>query len=75
MKAIWDMVLCSHEGALIMEAANTSETSVYFQETTRRHIPEGCHLHIRSRENPKSYFLSIFLYNVKAGESQLKVVT
>jgi hypothetical protein len=30
---------------LIMEAVRTSETSVYFNETTRRYNPEGCHLH------------------------------
>jgi hypothetical protein len=30
--------------ALMMEAVHTSETSVYFNETTRRYIPEGCHL-------------------------------
>jgi hypothetical protein len=26
-----------------MEAVRISETSVYFNETTRRCIPEGCH--------------------------------
>jgi hypothetical protein len=31
--------------ALIMEAVRTSETSVYFNETTRRYIPESC-LHL-----------------------------
>jgi hypothetical protein len=30
--------------ALMMEAVRTSETSVYFYETTRRNIPEGCDL-------------------------------
>jgi hypothetical protein len=28
--------------ALMMDAVRTSDTSVYFYETTRRHIPEGC---------------------------------
>jgi hypothetical protein len=28
---------------LLMEAIRTSETSVYFHETTRRYILEGCH--------------------------------
>jgi hypothetical protein len=27
-----------------MEAVRTSETSVYFNETTWRYIPEGCYL-------------------------------
>jgi hypothetical protein len=28
----------------MMEAVRTSETPVYFDETTRQNIPEGCHL-------------------------------
>jgi hypothetical protein len=32
----------------MMERVRTSETSVYLNETTRRNIPEGCHLHILS---------------------------
>jgi hypothetical protein len=35
----------------MMEAACTSETSVYFNETTRRYIPEGSNIHTRRREN------------------------
>jgi hypothetical protein len=38
----------------MMEAVRTSETSVYFNGTTRRYIPEGCHFHTRRRENLKS---------------------
>jgi hypothetical protein len=38
---------------MVMEAIRTSETSVYFNETTRRYIPEGCHLHTRRRKNLK----------------------
>jgi hypothetical protein len=33
---------------------HTSETSVYFNETTRCRISDGCHLHSRRRENLKS---------------------
>jgi hypothetical protein len=29
----------------MMVAERASETSVYFNETTRRYTPEGCHLH------------------------------
>jgi hypothetical protein len=36
-----------------MSLVSTSETSVIYQ-TTRRNIPEGCHLHARRRENLKS---------------------
>jgi hypothetical protein len=39
--------------ALMMDPAHTSETSVYFSDTTRRYIPEGC-LYARRRENLKS---------------------
>jgi hypothetical protein len=40
---------------MTMEAVYTSETSVHFNETTRRYIPEGCHLHTRRRGNLKSH--------------------
>jgi hypothetical protein len=30
--------------ALMMDAVRTSETSVYSSETTRRYIPEDCHI-------------------------------
>jgi hypothetical protein len=33
--------------ALMMEAGCTTETSVYFYETTRRSIPEANHIHYR----------------------------
>jgi hypothetical protein len=34
-----------------MEVVRTSETSLYFYETTRRNIPKDSHLHTRHREN------------------------
>jgi hypothetical protein len=46
MIAFWDIALCSlidvdrHFIVLLMEAVITSEMSVYFNETTRRYIPE-----------------------------------
>jgi hypothetical protein len=39
---------------LVMEAVCTSETSVSFNETPRRYIPEYSQLHTRRRENVKS---------------------
>jgi hypothetical protein len=39
----------------MMEAVNTSETSVSFYQTTWRSIPEDSHLHTRPRENLKSH--------------------
>jgi hypothetical protein len=35
---------CFHHRSDMTEALHTSETSVYFNETTRRYIPESCHL-------------------------------
>jgi hypothetical protein len=43
------------DGVLMMEAASISETLVNFYQTTRRNNPEDSHLHIRRRENLKSY--------------------
>jgi hypothetical protein len=40
---------------LMIEAVSSSETSVNICQTTRRNIPEDCHLHIRRRENLKSH--------------------
>jgi hypothetical protein len=31
---------------LMMEAVRTSETSLYFHDFTRCHIPESCHIQI-----------------------------
>jgi hypothetical protein len=47
----------------MIEAVRISETSVIFNVTTRRYIPEDSKLHTRRRENLKSYknnFSSIF---------------
>jgi hypothetical protein len=41
--------------ALMMEAVRTSETSVNFNVTTRRNIPEESKRHARRRENLKSH--------------------
>jgi hypothetical protein len=66
--AFWDKTLCRlevewcfrsvyrlHNQALMMKAVRTAETSVYFNETTRRFTPDGCHLHTRRHENLKSH--------------------
>jgi hypothetical protein len=39
----------------MMEAARTSETSVYFNETTRLNIPEGSYIYTPLRKNLKSH--------------------
>jgi hypothetical protein len=40
---------------LMMEMVVTSETSVSFSKTTRRSIPEGCHIHTRGRKDLTSH--------------------
>jgi hypothetical protein len=40
---------------MIMEAVSAPETSVGLNETTRRRIPESCHVRTRRRENLKSH--------------------
>jgi hypothetical protein len=42
--------------ALVMEAANTSETSVNFYQAKRRYNPEDSHLQTRRPKNLKSYY-------------------
>jgi hypothetical protein len=37
-----------HQGALMMKAVRTSETSVHSNEATRRYFPEDCELHVLS---------------------------
>jgi hypothetical protein len=39
---------------MMMEAVRNSETSVYFNETTRRYISEGSNFHTFRRKNLKS---------------------
>jgi hypothetical protein len=48
-----------HQGALMMEAARTSETLVNFYQTTRRYNTEDSHLRTHSRENLTSYMMMI----------------
>jgi hypothetical protein len=63
MIVFWDIALCSLVEVdrrfivLKMEAVCTTERSVYFNQTTRRYIPEDYHLHTRRRENLKSHKL------------------
>jgi hypothetical protein len=47
--------------ALMMEAVCTCETSVYFDRTTRRYVPEGCHFHTRRRDNLMFHYDDFYL--------------
>jgi hypothetical protein len=42
------------------QTVRTSETSAYFYETTRYHVPEGCYVHTFHRENIKSQKYTFF---------------
>jgi hypothetical protein len=85
----WDMIPCrfvevGRRFSLIMEAIRTSKTSVYFFETTRRHIPKGCHILIlrqyfkiqslsfhvvpNSSSTPSSHNMTRILHSAKSGE-------
>jgi hypothetical protein len=48
---------------VMMEAANTSETSVNFYQATRRNIPEESHFHVSPLPNWPYSYLS-FTFNV-----------
>jgi hypothetical protein len=43
----------------MLEAVRTSETSVNFNVTTRRYIPEDSKLHTRRRKNLKSHTINV----------------
>jgi hypothetical protein len=47
--------------ALMLAAVGNSETSVYFNEATRRFMSESCHLNARRRQNLKSHSLVLFV--------------
>jgi hypothetical protein len=59
---------------MMMEAVCTSETSVYFSETTRRYIPEVYQLHTRRRENLNSHFVifTVFILFKKTSIFQMR---
>jgi hypothetical protein len=76
MTSFWDIVPCSLYVTEVRSAfiirmmmmgalgLRTSETSVYFNGTTRYYVPEGCH-RTRHRENLKSHiphYLSISVH-------------
>jgi hypothetical protein len=54
MAVFWDIP--RWQIILMMEAVSTFETSVNFYQTTRRNVPEGCHLHTRRCKNLKSHY-------------------
>jgi hypothetical protein len=59
----------SISAALMMEAANRSETSVNICQTTRRNNLEESHLHTRRRENLKSHLFNFCAMSVLCSRS------
>jgi hypothetical protein len=47
IRSLWPIFQHGLLIALMKEAARTSETSIYFNKTTWRYIPEGCNLQIK----------------------------
>jgi hypothetical protein len=77
IRAFWGIAQCTLVGvdrrfrgvycliALMMEAVNTSETSVYSNDTTRRYIPEGSDLNSREyRVEMRSAQVCFFQQNI-----------
>jgi hypothetical protein len=52
-----------HQGDLMMEAVQTSETLVYLYQCTRCHNPEDSHLRTHGRENLKLYSILFVIMN------------
>jgi hypothetical protein len=46
--------------ALMIQIVRTSQTSVYFNETTQRFIPQGYHFQTRHRKNLKTHWSNVF---------------
>jgi hypothetical protein len=65
MAVFWAIVL-------MMEAVNTSETSVNFYQTISRYNPEDSHLDTRHRENLKS--TSFVCSHTRSGFHLLSVI-
>jgi hypothetical protein len=50
-----------------VEAVRTSETSVYFNETTRQYMPQSCHLQTFHHKNLKYHIAKTFISHPKEG--------
>jgi hypothetical protein len=61
MAVFWVVAPCS-QGALMMEAARTSETLVNFYQTTRRYNPADSHLRTHRRENLRPQVIQFIIY-------------
>jgi hypothetical protein len=71
MIAFWDIAPCSLIGVM-MEAVRTSETLVYFSETTWRYIPGGCNLHTCYQKKLKS--LAVMQFYRTSSKASLKLM-
>jgi hypothetical protein len=56
--------------SLMMEAVHTSETSVYFNNSAWRYIPQSCHLYTTRSENFKFYEDAVVVYDDHASNNK-----
>jgi hypothetical protein len=61
----------SQLNTLMMEGVRISETSVIFNVTTRRYIPEDSKLHTRRRKNVKSQLNTLMMEAVRTSETSV----
>jgi hypothetical protein len=53
----------------------TSETSVYFNETSHLYIPEGCHIHTHHHDDMKSHIKLCSFILVEATKNSLLIIS
>jgi hypothetical protein len=61
MSVFWNVATCSflhHQGALMIEAVRTSETSISFYKTAPRNTSEDSRRYTRHRQNLKSHLFT-----------------
>jgi len=59
MDVFWDVTPCNFV-VLDIHAVSTSETSVSYHNTTRRHNPEDLDLNLHHRKSLKSWSITYF---------------
>jgi hypothetical protein len=64
MRDFWDIAPCLHNHP-DDEGSTHLWNMVYCNDTTRRYISEGSHLHARRRENLKSHKQNCLLYGMR----------
>jgi hypothetical protein len=68
MRVFWNIASCIIVGVdrrfrVAYYLHHQGDETLVYSETARRPIPEGCHLHTRSRENLKSHMMKRKLFS------------